>query len=103
VTSTSTANGAKSVTVNTDALGATLVVIGNPGGGQPTVSNQTTLFQSNQSAPNGAASFAFGGSGSNTHSFGGMASSVCDAWAGIHIIEPQTASSTSSGLLLMGV
>jgi hypothetical protein len=90
-----TLTGAHSVAINTAAGDATIVLLGNTGGGYPSIANQTVIFDS-QSLPfagNAGASYALGGSGSNTHTFGGGATAVNTCWAGIHI-----AAASGSGL-----
>ena len=96
VASGSSATGTNSIAVNTTSTEATLVAISNNGPGVQTASNQTQIFSSGGSIPNGCASYALGGSGTNTHSFTTSAATV-RSWAGIHILAAAT---TSSGLLL---
>jgi hypothetical protein len=93
-------SGAANVVINTAAGDATFCMMGN-NGGVPGATTQTQLFSSGASAPNGGASYALGGSGSNTHSFNGGTNQV-EAWAGIHILAG-AASMSQSGLLLRGL
>jgi hypothetical protein len=76
-----------SVAINTTSDGATLAVFSN-NNGAPTV-NQTLIFVDDPFIPGGGATYAIGGSGTNTHTFtGGTVQSIL----GIHIIVPSAVS-----------
>ena len=95
VTGSGASQANESLVVNTGSTGATVAALGD-NSGVITVSTQTSIFANTQSAPNGAASYGLGGSGTNTHTFT-FASSPIVAWAGIHVIAPPVA---TGGLLL---
>ncbi len=87
--------GNQSIAINTDANGATVCTINCVSSGL-SVNSQTQIFSGSPTNDNAAASYAIGGSGSNTHTFDVTAGTE-EAWAGIHIIAP--AAAVISGLL----
>ena len=86
-----------SIAVNTESTGATLVVIQSLASGLVPPSNQTQVYSGGPGMNNdSSASYALGGTGTNTHNFTALSAAV--SWAGIHIIAPTVV--TSSGLLI---
>jgi hypothetical protein len=87
-----------SVAINTDANGAT-VACSQTTATNDVIANQTAIFANNVMNDCAAASYAIGGSGTNSHNFT-IAVAVATAWAGIRIIAPSVG---RSSLPLMGV
>ncbi len=98
VTNTSTSAGPYAVSVNTASGDATVVFAGDTGGGAISATNQTSIFVGTQAAGNAGGSYAIGGSGSNSHTFGPAGSAICSAWIGIRVIAPTV---SGNKLLLM--
>lgn len=78
-----TASGTTSIAVPTDSSGATVACFVCDGS-TPTIT-QTTIFAYAALNPGGGASYALGGTTTNTHSFTGAGGSA-QALAGVHII-----------------
>jgi hypothetical protein len=81
-------SGTQSISINTDPNGATVALLISSGGGAYSASNQTPWVCDGLAQPNVVASYAIGGSGSNTHTFAGGASASCNALVGIHVVVP---------------
>jgi hypothetical protein len=102
VTGTATTGITPNIAVNTDVNGATLVIVGDTSGGNaPAPNNQTQLFTNDDSSPNAGASYALGGTGTNTHGFNVLTGAVCVVWAGIHIIAPASGPALTPGNLYL--
>lgn len=100
VSDSTSATSGTSLAVTTDASGAT-VVVSLEDGGSPTV-NQTQIFSYAALDPGGGASYAIGGSGTNSHSFTGGGGTV-RSLAGVHVIAGAGGAAGPHQLLLLGV
>lgn len=78
-----TATTGTAIAVTATSTGATVAVFGTDGA-TPTM-NQTALFAESPFGPGGGASYAIGGSGTNSHTFTG-AGGALPALSGVHII-----------------
>jgi hypothetical protein len=79
-------SGNQSITINTDPNGATVALLISSGGGSFSAANQTPWVCDGLAQPNVCASYAIGGSGTNTHTFTGGASANCNVLVGIHVV-----------------
>jgi len=78
----------QTLAVVTDATGATVVAFTGDSA-TPTV-DQTQIWSGAPLGPSGGASYAIGGTGTNTHTFTG-GGDVTEALVGVHVIVPQGA------------
>jgi hypothetical protein len=95
-----TASNVASITITSDANGATVALEIDAGNvGTPTT-NFTLIFNANALSPNSTATYAIGGT-SHTHNFTGANGSR--ALVGVHIIAPSGGAACTPTLTLLGV
>lgn len=92
-----TATQTDTIGVPTEANGATVACFGVDGA-DPTV-NQTEIFSTAPNAPGGGASYAIGGSTSNSHTFTGAGGSR-QALAGVHVIAAPAGAPEGPGIIV---
>ena len=92
VADNTTATRTQTLAVNTESTGATVVAF--TGDSAPPTVNQTQIWSAAPLGPSGGASYALGGSGTNSHTFTG-GGDVTEALVGVHVIIPAGASSSA--------